>query len=356
MRVACLNQDPGVAPDRAKGAAAHLFHMRRAFRSQGAEVLAVDEARAERAEELLRAHHARAPLQLLYERYALGRATGSRLARELGVPHVVELNAPLADEAVRYRAARVDESALAEEREVFRHAKGVVAVSEEVARYALQRGAPESVVRVAPNGVDPGLFRPRSSLDPLRRELVPPGRFVLGFHGRLRPWHGFELLVEAARALHERGLAIHLMVVGEGEFESCLEGRLPPELWTTLGWQAPEEVARYVPLFDGLPLTYGPTAPSYFSPLKLAEAMACGVVPVVPSGGAWCETIEDGRNGLIYPRGSLEDLVESLELLILDRGRRRRLAARARATVLDHSWDAIARGVLERLVPTGGSV
>ena len=44
MRIAHVNQDPGISPSRKKGAAIHLDAMRRAFADLGAEVLPVDAA------------------------------------------------------------------------------------------------------------------------------------------------------------------------------------------------------------------------------------------------------------------------------------------------------------------------
>ena len=97
---------------------------------------------------------------------------------------------------------------------------------------------------------------------------------MLGFHGRERPWHGFDKLAESFKELLARGLPVHLLVIGEGEFKALT--RLPEGNFTRLGWQAHDDMPGLVANFDILPLTHQPDAPYYFSPLKLTEAMAAG--------------------------------------------------------------------------------
>ena len=95
MRLACVNQDPGVGPDREKGAAVHLREMRSAFDRLGAEVTSVDHSDPLEVRRQLEQLAASGPLDLVYERYALGAFAAGRFARERGLPHVLEVNAPL---------------------------------------------------------------------------------------------------------------------------------------------------------------------------------------------------------------------------------------------------------------------
>jgi len=341
MRVACLNQDPGISPGRQKGAAVHLDAMRTAFRELGAEVVAVDQSDEGKLLAALDAAWSEAPFAMIYERYALARGAGARFARDKGVPYVLEVNAPLADEEQRYRAgANLGEDG--EDALPFRTAALAIAVSSQVAEYAVERGASPEAVRVFPNGVDTGRFRPRAADDELRAKLVPAGRLALGFHGRLRPWHGFPRLVDIVERLVARGLPLHLVLVGVGDFEEALEGRLPPDRYSRVPWVEHADVGRYVATFDLLPITYAPDVPCYFSPLKLAEAMACGVVPIVPRLGDLTQVVEHGRNGLVYSAERLDELAEHVERLHRQPEERARLAAGAVAKAESLSWKSIA--------------
>ncbi len=190
MRLLHVVQDPGIAPGKKKGASVHVEAMRIAFAQLGCEVVALDESDPVLAIARFEELHDQAPFDCIYERYALGRAGLALRAAQLSVPHVYEVNAPLAEEESRYRdGSRSAEEA--EERRVFAAATAVLCVSSDCARYSIERGANAHAVYVEPNGVDGELFAPMDAHDPRRRELVPAGRYAIGFHGRLRPWHNF---------------------------------------------------------------------------------------------------------------------------------------------------------------------
>lgn len=355
MRLACVNQDPGVGPEREKGAAVHLREMRSAFARLGAKVASVDHSDPLEVRRHLEQLLARGPLDLIYERYALGAFAAGKFARQRGLPHVLEVNAPLSAEARRYRPLqhRIQQDrsvAAAAERELFAGADLVLAVSTAVGAFARDQGARAECVSVRANGVDTERFHPldASQRDALRGELGLESRFVLGFHGRLRPWHNLDLLGRAAARLLEAGVEAYVLAVGVGEFEDSLSNHLAPDRWTSLGWLSREEIARLVPCFDVLPLTYGKSPDFYFSPLKLLEGMACGVVPVVPDLGDLAETVTHRRDGLVYSAGDEDGLVDQLRLLSEDEALRERLARAGEVTAAAHSWDDIARSVLSR--------
>jgi len=345
VHVACVNQDRGIGRDARKGAAVHVAAMREAFALCGARVTALDEKDGPALAQVLERAHAAHGIDLVYERYALGCDTASRFAQETGVPLVLEVNAPLLEEERRYRGL-VDDAELAEvERAVFARARRVLAVSTLVAGYVRAAGVPARRVLVRPNAVDTQRFRPRRPGESVLL-AVPKDDFVLGFHGRLRPWHGFPLLVEAAARLLARGAPVRLLLVGDGDFEVALEGRLPAERVTRVGWTPHEQLGPLVARFDVLPLGYPPDAPCWFSPLKLLEAMAAGVVPVVPALGDLPRVVRHERNGLLYAPGDLDALVAALFDLYVRPARRAGLAAAARRTARRRSWTALAREVL----------
>lgn len=346
MRVACVNQDPGIAPGRAKGAAVHLAAMRRAFVACGAEVVAIDCSEpAELLAELASAD-AVAPLGILYERYALGRAAAARFAVARALPFCLEVNAPLAFETDRWRGERDREADRLADRELFAAATRVLAVSTEVAAYAIERGAAPGRVEVTPNGVDCTLFAPERRIA-ASESGIDDQRFVVGFHGRLRPWHGIELLAAACRDLLGLGVDLHLVTVGEGEFDAAFAPHVPADRRTSIGWLPHEEVGRWVARFDALPLTYPADLPCYFSPLKLAEAMASGAVPVVPAMGDLADAVGDG--GVLYPPGDRAALVAAVAALAADPGRRSTLARAAIRRAGERSWRRIAERLLEQV-------
>jgi glycosyltransferase involved in cell wall biosynthesis len=344
LHIISVNQDPGIQVGRKKGAAVHLQAMRDAFGQLGATVMAIDEAEPGRLRARLRREAGRQPPDLLYERYALGRSEAAAFSREHGIPYALEVNAPLAEEQERWRGQPEADRDRSEDAVTFAAAGFVAAVSSQVAAYAIARGAQPDAVFVCPNGIDTRRFRPGVRPQQPPGATLPAGAFVLGFHGRERPWHGFGLLVEAARALLGKALPTHLLVIGNGEFSAL--SALPETSYTRLPWVGHDQIPALIGRFDALPLTYPPDAPCYFSPLKLAEAMACGAVPVVPDLGDLARTVVHERTGLVYPAGDLDALVTALETLIRNPPLKSGLASGAAESALEWGWDRIALRIL----------
>ncbi|HZJ71336.1 MAG TPA: glycosyltransferase family 4 protein [Planctomycetota bacterium] len=354
MLVACVNQDPGIMPTSRKGAAVHVESMRRAFRAVGARVAELDEKDEAALDARLTALlSGRTGPALVYERYALGCVTASRVAARHERPHVLEVNAPLIEEAARYRTSVDADRLRGLEHEVFDRARAIIAVSQAVAESVFAHGLPAERVLVRPNAVDTALFRAvgRPSLPP--GVTIAPTDFVLGFHGRLRPWHGFPRLVGAFRRLLEKRLPVHLLLVGEGDWEQGLRddastgaAPLAPGCVTVLGWRPQEELAAIVARFDALALAYDGDAPCYFSPLKLLEAMAVGAVPVVPALGDLPRIVRHDESGLVYAPGDEVALAAQIERLVRTPALRVRLGITAAREARSRSWTAIARDVL----------
>lgn len=350
MRVAHVNQDPGISPARKKGAAVHLDAMRRAFAELGAEVLAIDVADPGGVHEALRQATEGQPLDLIYERYAIGSGAAFEFARSAGTPFVLEVNSPLEAEALRYRGVSVaGEGSCADlRRAMFTEAHSVLAVSSAVADYARANGASSRNLHVQPNGVDLERFRPRVEGDALREQLVPAGAFALGFHGRVRPWHNVPMLVSAAGKLIEEGVQLHLLLIGEGGFEELVADHLPAGAFSIERWLPHDEVGRYVACFDALVMTHSAQAPFYFSPLKLYEAMAAGVPPVVPALGDLPRLLNHRQDALLFEPDDEPGLMDAIRELAADSSLHGRLAAEGRRLAARSSWRDIARDVLAR--------
>ncbi len=345
LHILSVNQDPGISPSRKKGAAVHLQAMRAAFRQIGAVVRELDEPDESKLCDSLRRIAGAQTVQLIYERYALGRSAAARFALEHGIPYTLEVNAPLADEQRRWRGQPEGDNDRAEDVLVFGSAAYIAAVSSEVADYAEKRGGRSECIHVCPNGIDSALFVPYSKAASKANLKLPAKSFVMGFHGRERPWHGFDLLVDVSRTLLEQSLPVHLLVVGEGDFLAL--DRLPQGTFTRLPWMEHTKIPECISAFDVLPLTYSQDTPCYFSPLKLMEGMASGVVPVVPDAGDLPTIVRHLHNGWVYQAGSHEALVDALLALAKDPYLRSRLAAAAVESARSNGWDRIACKILD---------
>ena len=119
--------------------------------------------------------HARAfRPQVIYERYSLHLPAGGWAARLLGLPLLLEVNAPLAEERARFGGLALPGVARMSEARTWRSADAVLAVSGPLADRVTAAGVPAAKVHVVPNGVDPADSRPCGT----RTQPVPRWEFL----------------------------------------------------------------------------------------------------------------------------------------------------------------------------------
>lgn len=297
----------------------------------------------------------------IYERASLYATAGARLAAKFKVPHIVELNAPLAVEQTEYRATGFGELAARAERWTLMHADAVVVVSTELARHVKSLGVKAAKIHVMPNGVNPELFwaPPKTARRagrvvprPAKRAAKGVPRLTLGFVGGLRPWHGVEVLPELLQRLSQRHPAVRMVIAGDGQLRGELERgfrqRGLSRRVTFTGALLHEEVPSVIRRFDIALAPYPKHDHDfYFSPLKLFEYMACGVAVVAAKQGQVAEVMRHGRTGLLYLPGNLTALTAACERLLADAPLRDRLGAAAAKRVLGRfTWDHNAARVV----------
>ncbi|PZQ50693.1 MAG: glycosyltransferase family 1 protein [Rhodovulum sulfidophilum] len=369
MRIAYVCADPGIEIFGLKGASVHAREMIAAFLAQGhavtlfsprigappAEYRAVRtahlpaiprEARADAAARaraqlalnapLARALRAAGPFDLVYERHALHAHAAMEEAARLGIPGVLEVNAPLTEEARRHRVLALPDAATASVTRAMRAARLVSAVSGPVADYARAHGA--RAVEVIPNAVNPDRFPPVSR---------PEGRLTIGFLGTPRPWHDIGTLARAMARLRESFPEARLLIVGDPadlpRLAPDLAG-LDPEL---AGAVAPDAVPGWLARMDIAVAPYASDQPFYFSPLKIYEYMAAGLPVVASRVGDLATLVRPGETGLLCAPDDPAALAAALAALARDPAAARAMGAAGRAHVLrHHTW----AGVAERLI------
>jgi glycosyltransferase involved in cell wall biosynthesis len=181
-------------------------------------------------------------------------------------------------------------------------------------------------LRVIRCGVDPDEFAPR------RVEAV--GGFALVTVARLTQGKGHGVLLHALRRLRDRGVAVRLVLVGDGPKRSELEAlarKLGIESTITfVGAVGREDVHEYYRAADAFCL------PSFHEgvPIVLMEAMALELPVVATDVMGIRELVESERNGLLVRPARADLLADAFERLISDPDLRRRLGAAGRETVL----------------------
>jgi glycosyltransferase involved in cell wall biosynthesis len=283
----------------------------------------------------------------IYERYALFAYAGLELARALKVPLLLEVNAPLAEEQATYRELVLRRTAERLEARIFRAADAVIVVSRELAAYALRLGVPDDRIEVLPNGVNETLMDPAADGAAVRRRYGIDGKRVVGFVGSLKPWHDLDTLLAAARLLHETDERYHLLVVGDGPRMDSIRSRAEPHV-TCTGAVPYEHVPACLAALDVAVVPLARDGHSYFSPLKLYEAMAVGRPVIGARIGEIADAIVEGQTGLLYAPGDAEDLARCVREVLDMPGAGAQLGIDARRWVVaNRTWGGNARRIGE---------
>jgi glycosyltransferase involved in cell wall biosynthesis len=202
-------------------------------------------------------------------------------------------------------------------------------------------------IRVIPFGIDPGRWEAGletvESSRAIRDRVAGP---VTLFVGRLVPYKGVEVLLEAFRSVPGT-----LLIVGDGPLRPSLEAaasqsELSGRVRFLGGLSQPDLIAH----FHAADVFVLPSVTSNeaFGLVQL-EAHACGV-PVVstdlPTGVPFAN--KDGETGLVVPPGDPVRLAAALRAIVNDPDLRARMGARARERQrTEFSLDAMTGRVLE---------
>jgi glycosyltransferase involved in cell wall biosynthesis len=174
------------------------------------------------------------------------------------------------------------------------------------------------------------------------------GRPRLGSVGRLHRNKGYDLLLDAAALLRDRGMGFSLTLVGDGPERAALERQAATLNLTDrvafLGWlENPSEALRAMDLF---------VLSSRVEPFGLVviEAMAAGLPVVSTDIGGPRDILAGGRLGRLVPAGSAQALADGIAAVLADPAAALETARVAQAEALArYSMDAGGRRIAESL-------
>ena len=201
-------------------------------------------------------------------------------------------------------------------------------------------------------GANAEVFDASISGEPARVRHGLGDEFVVGYSGSFKPWHGVDVLADAADRLRDRSM--RFLLVGDGPLRGELEQRVAAlglaDRFVFTGSvpyeQVPHElaaadvcVAPFVPARHAASRSRG----FVLDPLKVFEYLAQRK-PTVTIRAANIEALfEDGQHLRLVPPGDPGALADALAALMDDPAGARALAEAGHARVLErHTWRAHA--------------
>lgn len=277
---------------------------------------------------------------LIYERHALHCSAGLAVARELGIPLLLEVNSPMVAEMQTLGKLCFPRRARACERKVLGGADAVLAVTAVLGELLVAAGARRDRLHVVGNGAVPERYGPtaRTAAAALRAGWqLPAAAFVLGFVGYMRPWHRLDLVLDVMQRPGFGDLV--LVAIGQGPALPALQQRAAELGLSTrllaLGEVPPEQLPAHVLACDGALI---PAINAYASPLKLFDSLAAGVPTVAPDQPNLRENLQHGRNGLLFTPGSVDALAAALGELVGNRAYAQALGRAGQQSLLQQQW------------------
>lgn len=289
---------------------------------------------------------------VLYERYNLYLLAGLWTSRRFGLPLLLEVNAPMAQERRDYGGLAWPGLAQRVELYIWKNAAAVLPVTHVLARQMVAQGVQPERITVIPNAIDPAHYAQLPGAEQARATLGLGGRLVIGFTGFVREWDRLERVVKwlASRPVTSPpvGPVLHLLVVGDGparaSIEQCARQYGVASQVSFTGVVARQQVPALAMAFD---VALQTALVPYASPLCLFEYLALGKAIVAPNQPNHLEIVRHGVNAWLYDAQADDGLEQALNVLCADAALREQLARAASQVIAAQqlTWQAHAEGV-----------
>jgi glycosyltransferase involved in cell wall biosynthesis len=291
-------------------------------------------------------------VDVVLERYYNFAGEGVRAAHRHGIPSILEVNSPVVDHPGSLKSFL--------DRYVFFHFMkrlrdrqcDLAAALVTPLPAIIPASVPPSKVHRIHWGANVESFRPGiAPLGPAAGLPIPDRARVVVFSSSFRPWHGAELLVDAAaRVLRDpRAECAFFLFLGAGpslagarnrarrldiESRVAFTGAVSYDAMPHYLARAHVGVAPYQPALHGqLRLGF------YWSPLKIFEYMASGLPVVTLDIEPLSEIVRSGKEGLLFEEGDVEGLAAVLTELVRSPERAATMGRSARERIVSHySW------------------
>ena len=284
---------------------------------------------------------------LVYERYSLWSHSAIDYAKQNNIPSVLEINAPLIDEEKEHRKLINENTALNIAKRNFNNSPVLTVVSEPIKEYVRNFLHTDKKIYVVPNGVNTDKFKnnQKPNLDYIG------DKFVIGFVGSLKKWHGVSMLIDAFELFLKDNPESILLIIGDSKERKTLTQQInKKELSNSViltGSVEHSQIPGYLSVINIAVAPYLDQDNFYFSPLKIYEYMAAGLTVLASDLKQIKTIINDLENGKLFSTGDVNSLYENLQWLKDNPDLCEKLGTEGAKSVENNSWDAITKKVID---------
>lgn len=247
---------------------------------------------------------------VIYERYSLFMFGSLWYAKRKGIPFILEVNDSALVERVRHLMFK--RVACKIESWVFKHATGIVFISNYFRDLAESNHKEMAPCAVSPNAADTEVFNPSLyDRESAKEKFGVAGKIVCGFAGAFHHWHGIDWFIDEVISELKSHKDIVLLLVGDGprhQYISDLarEHNLEDQIILT-GRVEHSEIPLAIAAMD-----FGiiPDSNEYGSPMKLFEFMAMGKGMIVPDFSPITDVVIDNKTSWLFPKKDKRACVE----------------------------------------------
>jgi glycosyltransferase involved in cell wall biosynthesis len=236
----------------------------------------------------------------------------------------------------------------------------VVVVSRPLKDELVDRGVEPDKILVNPNGIDPDKYSPNISGAEVCKHYGFENKLIVGFIGTFGPWHGAEILAQAAVRLYDEidTHNLHFLFIGDGgrrlATETIIKEGNASAYCTFTGLVPQEEGAKHLAACDILISPHVPNpdgSPFFGSPTKLFEYMGMGKAIIASDLEQIGEILEHNRTALMVEPGNVDQLVKEILRLEKDKDLRNKLGKNARdAVVSKYTWNNNVENMIDALI------
>jgi len=237
----------------------------------------------------------------------------------------------------------------------YKRADAVISLLPNALEHMKAHGLREDKFHYIPNGISLEEINKIEPLEEKVREMIPKGKFIVGYTGTIGHSNALEYLVSAARLLQEEK-DIHFLIVGEGKDKERLM-RMSEELGLSNVSFLPAIPKRQVQsllreFVDAcyMGLMNSPLFQFGISSNKLFDYFYSGK-PIIYAVNSSNRPVDEAGAGISVPAGNPEAIAEAiLKLKAMSPEEREEMGRRGREYVIaNHNWEILAQKFLKAI-------